>query len=135
MVSIESTIRTTVMLEVSAILLVLVGAMHSFLGGARLIRPLLANEDFPSVLGSQRNGRLTLWFGWHALSFFWWAQAIVLWRMAVDITEVGQTTLIAWSASCAAIGLTALVMSKGKHLSWVFFLPIAALLGSAAVYP
>lgn len=121
------------MLEVAAVLLVLVGAMHSFMGGPNLIRPLMDKEDFPVVLGSQRNGRLTLWFGWHALTFFWWAQAIVLWRMADDTGLAGQTTLFAWSFACAAIGLTALIVSKGKHLSWVFFLPIAGLLGFAAI--
>lgn len=121
------------MIITSAILLVLVGLMHSVLGQRNLIAPLLAREDFPVVLGSQRNGRLTLWFGWHALTFFWWAQAIVLWRMAGDTGLAGQTTLFAWSFACVAIGLTALIVSKGKHLSWVFFLPIAALLGAAAI--
>jgi hypothetical protein len=117
-----------IMLAFTAILLVLVGAMHSVLGGRNLISPLLAREDFPIVLGSQRNGRLTLWFGWHALTLFWWAQAYVLWRMADDMTHAGQATLISWATACALIGLIALIVSKGKHLSWVFFLPVATLL-------
>lgn len=121
------------MLETSAILLVLVGAMHSVLGGKNLVTPLLAREDFPVVLGSQRNGRLTLWFGWHALTFFWWAQAYVLWRIAQDASQAGPATLIAWAVACGLIGIAALVVSKGKHLSWVFFLPTAGMLGWAAI--
>lgn len=120
------------MIEASAILLVLVGLMHSVLGQRNLISPLLAREDFPVVLGSQRNGRLTLWFGWHALTLFWWAQAYVLWRMADDPSRAGPTTLVSLAIACALIGATALVVSKAKHLSWVFFLPIAILLGLAA---
>lgn len=84
----------------SQISLFLVGAMHSVLGGATLIRPLLAQSDFPVVLGSQRNGRLTLWFGWHALTLFWWAQAIVFWRMSKTGVDVGRTTLIVWAVAC-----------------------------------
>lgn len=120
------------MIETSAVFLVLVGVMHSVLGQRNLISLLLAWEDFPVVLGSQRNGRLTLWFGWHALTLFWWAQAYVLWRIADDPNRAGLATLVSWAVACAAIGATALVVSKAKHLSWVFFLPIALLLGLAA---
>lgn len=120
------------MIETSAIFLVLVGLMHSVLGQRNLISPLLAWEDFPIVLGSQRNGRLTLWFGWHALTLFWWAQAYVLWRIADDPSRAALVTLVSLAFACAVIGATTLVVSKAKHLSWVFFLPITILLGLAA---
>lgn len=120
------------MLNVAAVLLILVGLMHSVLGGRNLITPLIARGDFPVVLGSQRNGRLTLWFGWHALTFFWWAQAYVFWRMADDISRAGLATLVSWTAACAFIGGAALVVSRAKHLSWAMFLPLAVLLGFAA---
>ncbi len=124
--------KGNIMLQTAAILLVCVGAMHSILGGKNLIGPLMKRDDFPVVLGSQRNGRLTLWFGWHALSFFWWAQAYVFWRMASDPAQTAQATLLAWAFSCAAIGGVALIVSRGKHLSWVFFLPVAVLLALSA---
>lgn len=116
------------MLFIAATLLFLVGLMHSLLGEKNVIRPLLTREDFPVVLGSQRNGRLTLWFGWHALTLFWWAQAYVLVQMAVDIETAARTTLIALSVACGTLGLVALLVSRGKHLSWAFFLPLAAIL-------
>lgn len=120
------------MIETSALCLFLVGLMHSVLGHRNLISPLLARKDFPVVLGSQRNGRLTLLFGWHALTLFWWAQAYVLWRMAEDPNRAALATLVSWAIACAMIGTTALVVSKAKHLSWMFFLPVAVLLGLAA---
>lgn len=109
------------MLETATILLVLVGAMHSTLGGRRLITPLIARDDFPTILGSQRNARLTLWFGWHALTLFWWAQAFVFWRMAKESAQAGPATLTAWAAACGLLGVAALVLTHGRHLSWVFF--------------
>jgi hypothetical protein len=117
------------MLFLAAILLFLVGLVHSVLGEKNLIHPLFAQEDFPVVLGSQRNGRLTLWFGWHALTLFWWAQASLLTIMALDIENAAQTTLIALAIACGLLGLVALIGSKGKHLSCVFFLPLAGILG------
>lgn len=116
------------MIFVAAILLILVGLMHSVMGEKNLIRPLLAQENFPIVLGSQRNGRLTLWFGWHALTLFWWSQAYVLVQMGFDPSRAGQSTLISLAYASGALGLVALFVSKGKHLSWVFFLPMAVIL-------
>ena len=48
------------MITAAAVCLFLVGLMHSYLGGRNLIAPLMKNTNFPVVLGSQRNGRLTL---------------------------------------------------------------------------
>lgn len=117
------------MLETAAILLVLVGAMHSFAGGPRLISPLLRRQDFPVILGSQRNGRVTLWFGWHALTLIWWALAAVLLTMDVDKEMVGPALLIALALACGICGLATIVATRGRHLSWVLFLPLAAILG------
>lgn len=119
------------MLEAAAILLFLVGLMHSVLGEKNLIRPLLAREDFPVILGSVRNAKLTLWFGWHALTLFWWAQAIVLIVMARHPGAAVETTLLTWALACGIMGMLALVVSKGRHLSWIFFLPLAGLMLAA----
>lgn len=117
------------MLETAAVLLVLVGAMHSFAGGPRLITPLLRQKGFPVILGSQRNGRVTLWFGWHALTLFWWALAAVLLTMSVDQDAAGPALLISLAFACGICGLAAIVATRGRHLSWVLFLLLAAILG------
>ncbi|AVO37163.2 hypothetical protein [Pukyongiella litopenaei] len=116
------------MLSAAAICLVLVGAMHSFLGGLRLISPLLARPDFPSILGSQRNARLTLFFGWHALTVFWWAQAYVLWTIATEPSRAIHATLLTLAIASCMLACAAIIASRGRHLSWVFFLPITILL-------
>lgn len=113
---------------IAAVLLVLVGAMHSFLGGRRLVAPLLRRSDFPVILGSQRNGRLTLWFGWHALTLFWWSQAAILFAMSMDERLTATAVLASIAVACAIVGLAAVFATRGRHLSWVFFFPIAAIL-------
>lgn len=116
------------MITAAAVCLFLVGLMHSYLGGRNLIAPLMKSPDFPVVLGSQRNGRLTLYFGWHALTLFWWAQAIVLVAITVRPALVIPTTLLSLAVACAIMGGLALIVSRGRHLSWMFFLPISVLL-------
>jgi hypothetical protein len=56
------------MLLIAALLTILVGAMHSVLGGKRLIAPILRMEGLPIILGSLKNTRLTLLVGWHIAS-------------------------------------------------------------------
>ena len=66
------------MLFIAAILTILVGLMHSVLGGRYLISPILRLEGHPSILGSRENARVTLWAAWHATSLTWWGLAAVL---------------------------------------------------------
>lgn len=120
------------MVIAAAVCLFLVGLMHSVLGGKNLVAPLMARNDFPVVLGSQRNGRLTLYFGWHALTLFWWAQAIVLVTIATEPSVVIPATLLSLAMACMILGGLALFVSRGRHLSWIFFVPIAVLLFIAA---
>ncbi|WP_204114135.1 hypothetical protein [Shimia biformata] len=115
------------MLLIAALLLVLVGLMHSVLGGRRLIAPLLARPDLPVILGSQRNSRVTLWAGWHLLTLFWWGQAVVLMTMQFRPDLVPLAVLVTVSACCGIGAGLALVLSRGRHLSWLGFLPIAVL--------
>ncbi|KIN63606.1 hypothetical protein Z946_2478 [Sulfitobacter noctilucicola] len=49
-------------------------------------------------------------------------------QMTVDIDTAARTTMISLSIACVALGLVALLVSKGNHVSWVFFLPLAAIL-------
>jgi len=116
------------MLIVAAVLLVLVGAMHSVLGGRRLIAPLLAQENFPVILGSAERGRLTLWVGWHMLSLTWLVLAGVLVAMHLQPSYRSPAFLIACAVLFGVCGITALSLSRGRHLSWVFFLPISVAL-------
>lgn len=121
------------MLTLSAILLFLVGLMHSALGGPHLINPILKRKDLPIILGSIENSRLTLLIGWHALTMVWWGQALVLLILAYDAALGVPALLLSISATSATLALAAIFLSRGRHLSWVFFIPVAVLTMIAAM--
>lgn len=120
------------MLLIAAILTIAVSLMHSVLGERRLIGPLLRREDLPVILGSLKNTRLTLRIAWHITSLMWWGIAAVLAYMHVAPETASVAFLWMVSAVFGVSGAAALVASRGKHRSWVFFLPIAVLTGYAA---
>lgn len=122
------------MLITAAALLILVGLMHSILGGKRLISPLLRRDDLPIILGSIQNTRLTLWVGWHLLTLLLVGQAILLLVIALSPDNVITTALITISLTTGFAGLLALVLTRGKHRSWIMFLPISALTAMAAFF-
>ena len=121
------------MLVASAVLLILVAAMHSLLGGKRLIAALVRQDSFPAILGSVERSRLTLWVGWHMLSVTWLVLAGLLLVMHVRPVERSVLAIAACALLFGVCGLTALVLSRGRHLSWVFFLPVCVLLSIEAM--
>ncbi|MBM7068259.1 hypothetical protein [Actibacterium sp. 188UL27-1] len=122
------------MLILAAILLFAVGLMHSLRGDRHLIAPILALPDLPIILGSRRNTELTLRIGWHVTTLFWWILGVVLIVMQFRIAAAPDVLLWGISGACGVTGLAALILSRGKHMSWVFFLPIAVLAGVSALW-
>lgn len=118
---------------ISAMLLICVGLMLSILGGRYLIRPILRRADLPVILGNERYARMTVWSGWHALSLVWWAQAAALLWLGLDPENARQALLLSASLPSALIGGAALIASRGRHVAWVFLLPVAAVIGAASL--
>ena len=111
-------------------MLFLVGLMHSALGGPQLIAPILKRGDMPVILGNVQNSRLTLLIGWHALTLVFWAQAAVLLAYAYDPALLQSAVLFSVAVPSGILGLAAVILSRGRHLSWAFFLPLAAMTGT-----
>lgn len=118
---------------IAATLLILVGLFHSLIGGKRLIAPIVAREDLPVILGSVEMSRMTLRVGWHMLTLFWFALALILMALAQDLWPLEQLVLGGFGGLFVLSGFAALVFGRGKHLSWAFFLPIGAILLYQAV--
>ena len=116
------------MLILAALMFVALGLMHSLRGGRYLIDPILRLDGLPVILGSRHNTRLTLKAGWHIASLFWWGNAAALVWLWSDPARGAAAFLIPLGVVCLVAGATAAWLSKGKHLSWVFFLPIGAIL-------
>lgn len=120
------------MLILAAILLFCVGLMHSVLGGKRLIAPLLRRDDLPVILGNIENTRLTLWVGWHLLTFFFWGYAISITVIALEPAFAIEAVLLTISLGTGLAGCLALALTNGKHRSWAMFLPVSVITGLAA---
>ena len=120
------------MLTVAAFLLMTVSAMHSLLGGINLINPICSLPDLPIILGSRRITIMTLQCGWHFLSLLWVALALLLVGYPSAPTDFSRKLLYGGAVLFAVYGLTALVASRGRHLSWVFFFPIGGLFCAVA---
>ena len=113
---------------IAAVLLVLVGLFHSVLGGQRLIAPIVAHEDLPIILGSRTMSRVTLKAGWHLLTVMWFALAAILVLDQLAVAQFRQLTLGVLGGTFVFCGVMALILSRGKHLSWAFFFPIGGIL-------
>lgn len=109
---------------VAASLAVVLAAAHSYLGERYILTRLFRRADLPALFGGTDFTRRTLRFAWHVTSVAWLGLAGVLVAVAVP-SRVGVLEVV--SATFAASGLVALVGSRGRHLSWVVFFAIAAL--------
>ncbi|HEV2674486.1 MAG TPA: hypothetical protein VGV37_08090 [Aliidongia sp.] len=113
-------------LLVSAGLTVLLGIVHSGLGEARIIGPLLAPESRTGLLAKSAFARGILRFAWHLTSIAWWGMAAILAACALAVPAL-PAALTAISATLAVSGLIVLAMSRGRHLAWPVFLAAAGL--------
>jgi len=117
------------MYYIGSILLLVIGVAHSYLGERYILVRLFRREDLPQLFGGDEFTKNTLRFAWHLTTVAWCGFAAILFHLAQSGEGAGLVGNI--------IGVTflihfviALAGSKGKHLSWVFFLVI----GLAAIY-
>ncbi|HEY1137990.1 MAG TPA: hypothetical protein VGE64_10910 [Xanthomonadaceae bacterium] len=114
------------MLTIAAGLIFALGAAHSYLGERYLLSRLLRRDNLPKLLGGTDFTKQTLRFAWHVTTVAWWGFAILL--LQAERGELSATTavsVIGWTAIASA--LLPLVITRGRHLSWIVMLAIGAL--------
>ena len=114
-------------LLVAAALVVVVCAIHSVLGERVLLIPLSKRDDLPQFLGDRDYAKKTLRFVWHVTSVFGLGFAAMLVALAAPGPPDSRTLLRIIAVTVGVSGLVALVVSRGRHPSWIAFLLIAAL--------
>ena len=120
-------------LVAAAALLVALGIAHSTLG-ERYILVRLFRHELPRLFGSDWFTRRTLRFAWHLTSVAWIGLAVALVQLGgVDPLASRRWALLAIAGTFLVSGVVAAAASKGRHLSWIAFLAVAALVGWAAV--
>lgn len=117
----------------AAVLLLAIGAAHSWLGEKYILIPLFRSATLPRLFGGQEFTRRTLRFAWHLTTVAWWGTAallLVMSRAQPGGSLVSLSTVIA--VTLLACAVTSFVGSRGRHLSWVVFLAAALLVWAGA---
>ncbi len=115
------------MLEIAAILCILIGVVHSYLGERFILIRLFRGDKVPHLFGSDFLPKRTLRFAWHITTFAWWGFGYLLFKIAAGEENLAQTVLYTISAVFFLSGIFSFGFTKGKHLSWVVFWAIAGL--------
>ena len=117
------------LLVLAAFLAVAIGLAHSWLGEQYIIVRLFRRSDLPKLFGSDEFTRQTIRFAWHLTTIAWWGFAAVLMVLSGSIAgiNVDRGLLLAIAFTFLASAALALVLTRGRHLSWVVFLAIAAI--------
>ncbi|MBV8635351.1 MAG: hypothetical protein JO002_12730 [Burkholderiaceae bacterium] len=115
------------MLIFIALLLFLTGLAHSYLGERYILIRLFKRDNLPKLLGGTQFTAGTLRFVWHLLTVVWWGIAALI---VLASQQPLDTKMIFQGFSLIAFisGLFPLVFTRGKHLSWIVFFAVAALL-------
>lgn len=113
-------------LDVAAALLFLLGAAHSVLGERYLLVRLFRRADLPRLFGGTAFTTRTLRFAWHLTTVLAWGMAVLLLQLGHgdgDPRRLAATIAIV----CFAAALLPLVVTRGRHLSWVVLVAAGAL--------
>lgn len=114
------------MLTIAAGLIFALGAAHSYLGERYLLSRLLRRDNLPKLLGGTDFTKQTLRFAWHVTTVAWWGFAILLLQAEYgEWSATAAVSVIGWTAIASA--LLPLVITRGRHLSWIVMLAIGAL--------
>lgn len=117
------------MLVSAAVLILLLGVVHSYLGERYILIRLFRRTELPRLFGSDRFTRHTLRFAWHLTTVVWLGVAVLL----LVLADVGpapaptRTVGMVVAATALASAVVTLVGSRTRHPAWFVFLAIAAL--------
>jgi hypothetical protein len=123
---------------VAAFLTLVIGVAHSWLGERYILVRLFRRQNIPHLLGSDAFTKRTLRFAWHLTTIAWFGAAALLLVLASSPLDASARMLSGViAATFLASAVVALAGSRGRHLSWIVFLLIAALvwMGAGASAP
>jgi len=119
------------MLTLAAVLIVLLGLAHSVLGERYILVRLFRRPDLPKLFGGTAFTTSTLRFAWHLTTLAWWGFAAIL--LHVEHGSLSTPRLLQVIAVTTFVsGLLPLFFTRGRHLSWIVFFTVAAVLAIAA---
>jgi hypothetical protein len=114
------------MLHLAAALAATLAIAHSILGERLLLAPLARSEALPALLGSRRFAMRTLRFAWHLTTVILVGFAGLLFHLARDELNAPRTAQVIGITMIIA-GLLPLLITRGRHFSWVVLFAIGGL--------
>ncbi len=112
-------------LIIAAALVGFIAAVHAILGERYIIIRLWNQDNLPQLLGSELFTKRVLRFAWHLTTVAWMGFAAIL------VLSAGQDGELNRAAFMSVIRITfllsallSLIITQGRHLSWVVFLAI-----------
>jgi len=116
----------TAALYSAACILAFVGIAHSYLGERYLLGKLARRGDLSKVFRDPVYAFRIMPLAWHVTSVAWFGFAALLVLIAhPPVTAEGVALAI--GIVFLAHGAASLVIARGRHLSWLLFLAVAAL--------
>ena len=115
------------MLAIATILLLIMGVAHSYLGERYVLIRLSKRENLPKVLGSTAFTVGTLRFVWHLTTVAWGALAFLVLSVGNGAISRDHVLTVIGITSLGSSALP-LYFTRGKHLSWVIFVIVGALI-------
>ena len=117
------------LLVTAAVLTMAIGIAHSWLGERYIISRVLRRDDLPKLFGDDTFTRQTLRFAWHLTTVAWFGLAAVLLVLSGILTgvRVSDGLIFAIAQTFIVSAILALILTRGRHLSWIVFAAISAL--------
>ncbi len=114
------------LLYFAAFLAAALGLAHSMLGERYILRRLFRRGDLPRLFGGTEFTTRTLRFAWHITTLAWFGFAgllVLAGRHGLNASSMLQVIGVTFLAS----GVLPLVLTRGKHLSWVVLFVIGGI--------
>lgn len=114
------------MIYLAACLIFLLGLAHSVLGERYILVRLFRRDNLPKLFGGTDFTTRTLRFAWHITTVAWWGFAALLFQLGRgELSASTAAQVIGFTA--IASGLLPLVMTRGKHWSWLILFVIGGI--------
>src|SRR6185369_5577944 len=112
-------------LMIGSITISLLAALHSYVGEIRLLGPLLRKNDLPLLGDSMNYTRVIIRWAWHLTSLAWFGFGAIF----LGLTQVAEierrVPLLILTGFLALSGIIVLIVTRGRHPAWIFFLTAA----------
>jgi hypothetical protein len=107
--------------------LVATGIAHSYLGERYILIRLFKRGDLPKLSAGTEFTKGTLRFAWHLTTVAWWGLAYLAFTAGYGPVSKDQVRTVIGVTSLMSAAFP-LYFTRGKHLSWIAFIAVGALL-------